>query len=285
MELGTAGGESLAGEGGADVILGGAGNDTLSGGLGIDIIAGEEGDDRIEGGGFDRLPGGAGNDTFVWTIVRHFANDRVGDFAAGGRLDFSAFGFSWIGDDSFTGAGLEMRHRNAPVDGAAATEIVVDLDGDTLVDAPIVLMGRHRLRETAPGSRIVTLAQNQSWTGTAGADTFDGAAGNDTLRAGAGNDTLSGGAGNDGMEGGAGNDLFLAEGWRDNSQLGFEMGNDTIRAASLADIEPIGMSMAYENIFGMAAYDRLDLLAITNLTYVGTGAFASVAGQTRQTVS
>jgi Ca2+-binding RTX toxin-like protein len=272
--VGTAGNDTLAGEAGADALFGGAGNDLLTGGLGIDTIAGEDGDDRIEGGGgFDRLSGGAGNDTFVWTSVAHFAGDRVGDFAADDRLDFSALGFSFVGDASFTGAGMEMRYRTTTVDGAAATEILVDLDGDTLTDATIVLMGRHRLVETAEGSRILTLAQNLSRTGTSGADSLDGVAGNDTLRGGGGNDVLVGGSGNDRLLGGAGSDR-LAGGLGTDVMNG-DAGADTFTFASVNEI-------GGDTILDLEAADRIDLSGLdAGFRFIGDAPFSGRAGEMR----
>ncbi len=273
-KLGTAENDTLAGDASADVIFGRAGNDTLVGGLGIDTLAGEEGNDRIEGGGgFDRLSGGAGNDTFFWSDVKHFAGDRVGDFAAGDRLDFSAFNFSWLGDSGFTGAGMEMRTRNATVDGAAATEILVDLDGDALADATIVLMGQHRLAETAPGTRIFEAVVPKPWRGTSGADTAEGGVGNDTLRGFSGNDTLAGGAGNDRMLGDAGNDLLIGGLGRD--VMSGHAGADTF---AFRTVNEIGGDV----IFDLEAADRIDLSALgVGFRYIGDGPFTGRAGEIR----
>ena len=61
---GTAGDDTLTGDGGPDCIEGLGGNDTLDGGAGNDRLNGGAGNDGLDGGeGDDRLDGGDGNDT------------------------------------------------------------------------------------------------------------------------------------------------------------------------------------------------------------------------------
>jgi len=63
---GVNGADALYGEAGIDVLVGGGANDTLDGGTDADLLAGEDGDDVLYGGaGFftDILVGGTGNDT------------------------------------------------------------------------------------------------------------------------------------------------------------------------------------------------------------------------------
>jgi hypothetical protein len=66
---------------------------------------------------------------------------------------------------------------------------------------------------TQLGVDFATPANNNTLTGTAGADVlYDAFGGNDSLSGGAGNDTLSGGAGNDTLTGGAGDDTAIVSG-------------------------------------------------------------------------
>jgi Ca2+-binding RTX toxin-like protein len=120
--FGEDGNDYLVGGDGVDILHGGAHNDTMHGGVGndglfgggaADLIFGGDGNDRVFGdGGHDTIYGGAGNDTltggttngtgeqgndtFVWEradVVRpdgaSVGFDRVTDFGAGDRLDFS----------------------------------------------------------------------------------------------------------------------------------------------------------------------------------------------------
>ena len=104
----------LNGGEGSDILFGGAGNDGFFGGGGNDLISGDDGDDRVYGdGGNDIIQGGrgsdilsggqinyvatsAGNDTFVWAREdvlnldgSQAGVDKITDFNAGDRLDFS----------------------------------------------------------------------------------------------------------------------------------------------------------------------------------------------------
>lgn len=68
----------LTGNRGDNVIFGGAGNDTLSGGRGADTLTGGSGADTFS---FDKKHVASGN--------THHGVDRITDFGAGDRLDFS----------------------------------------------------------------------------------------------------------------------------------------------------------------------------------------------------
>ncbi|UOD30684.1 putative Ig domain-containing protein [Massilia violaceinigra] len=79
--------------------------------------------------------------------------------------------------------------------------------------------------------------QNQTLTGTAGADQLNAGAGNDVLNSmagndalsgGAGNDTLDGGAGADTMTGGAGDDTYMVDAGADKIIEGANGGADTV---------------------------------------------------------
>ena len=95
-----AGDDTADGLGGQDVIGGGGNDDSLSGGAGNDRLYGEAdkdalfgggGADRLDGGsGRDLLKGGAGADTFVLALGPAYDSDRIGDFTAADRLEFSA---------------------------------------------------------------------------------------------------------------------------------------------------------------------------------------------------
>jgi Mg-chelatase subunit ChlD len=67
--IGTAGNDSLIGNGSDNYMIGGDGHDSLSGQAGNDTLIGGYGDDWLLGGkGNDVLSGGAGSDVFAWQL-------------------------------------------------------------------------------------------------------------------------------------------------------------------------------------------------------------------------
>jgi Ca2+-binding RTX toxin-like protein len=113
----------------------------------------------------------------------------------------------------------------------------------------------------------VAIIGGTTFTGTADNDAIQGSAGNDTLNGGAGNDTLTGGLGKDTLIGGDGNDVY--------------------------DFNAIAESPAGANKDVISAFvsgaDKIDLSGIDAIaggadnafSYLGSGAFTSVAGQLR----
>src|SRR5690606_485885 len=82
--------DEILGRGDADVLLGNRGDDSLLGGGGADELHGNRGEDRLAGeGGADRLAGGRGADVFVFAPGD--GRDTILDFAAGDRIDLTAF--------------------------------------------------------------------------------------------------------------------------------------------------------------------------------------------------
>ncbi|UWQ48386.1 hypothetical protein K3720_10540 [Leisingera caerulea] len=86
---GTAKGDRLTGDGGANLLSGKGGNDRLAGLAGADTLNGGGGNDRLAGGGGkDTLNGGSGNDTMTGgggadTFVFTVGDDLVRDFKDG----------------------------------------------------------------------------------------------------------------------------------------------------------------------------------------------------------
>jgi Ca2+-binding RTX toxin-like protein len=263
-----------------DVIFGNGGADTLRGLLGTDTIAGGDGNDLIEGGaGSDRLSGGAGNDTFLYTSIFHLASERITDFTVGDRLDFSAItagavsSFTWRFDFGFSGAGNEFRMVTTTIDTSTpATQIQFDVDGDTLVDHSLFLVGTLRLEQIAPG--ILAIAAPVIQDGTVNGETLNGGFANDTLRGNGGNDSLVGSDGNDLMEGGAGADT-IDPGFGTDTLAGGG-GNDVFRFTSYA-------SFGGDTIRDMRSADRIDLTALNGIVYVGDALFTGLAGELRFT--
>jgi Ca2+-binding RTX toxin-like protein len=95
---GTHGADTLTGDSTDNWIRGGEGNDRLNGSVGDDTLVG--------GSGTDVLSGGTGNDTFAYTRVTDsfrqgglvFADTINGFSVYNDRLDFSAMGYTGLGD-------------------------------------------------------------------------------------------------------------------------------------------------------------------------------------------
>lgn len=278
VSIGGAGADSFTGTASSDFFAGEGGADTLRGGLHVDTLNGGDGDDLIEGGrAFDRLSGGAGNDTFLYTSRLDMAGDRITDFAVGDRIDLSALGpLVWGFDYGASGAANELRYRTATLDNGTVTgtEIVLDLDGDNIVDGSIFLVGTHRLQMLTPG--IITAVAHEDRRGTAQGDTLSGGFGQDTLRGFAGADSLNGGDGNDRLFGGDGNDTLRGGGGADIMVGG--AGDDVFQFITLGQV-------GGDQVRDLEAGDRIDLSAILGLRFIGDAVFSGTAGEMRYDAS
>jgi Ca2+-binding RTX toxin-like protein len=139
-----------AGDGNDGVFAGGA-NDTIFGGAGNDTIYGDGSNDVIWGGaGNDMLVGGqfkngysAGNDTFAWLrgdAVNGDGSsagfDRITDFGAGDRMDFSGMNL---------GTAVPRNYLVRATDTASGTVISASFDnGATFLDV-VLIEGQHGL--------------------------------------------------------------------------------------------------------------------------------------------
>lgn len=156
---GSAYGDRLTGDDGANVLKGGGGADWLDGGKGGDTLDGGADADVLVGGPYaDRLTGGAGADVFRFVsgdITRQAtAPDYILDFSLrqGDRIDLTGFDavfksrnvidpFTFIGKAAFSGAAGELHY--AFVDGH--TILSGDTDGDKAGDFFIDIAGRVKL--------------------------------------------------------------------------------------------------------------------------------------------
>lgn len=162
---------------GADALYGGDGNDTIFGGAGNDTLDGGNGDDLMMGqDGIDVFRGGAGSDT----------------------VDFSR-------ESPFQ---LLVNLETNVASGGTAS-------GDTFYSIENLIGSDDRI------DRFIGTAAANHFRGQGGGDYFNGRGGNDLLDGGndgdilygeGGNDTIIGGAGQDYMNGGAGNDTVVYAG-------------------------------------------------------------------------
>ncbi|WP_417211600.1 M10 family metallopeptidase C-terminal domain-containing protein [Antarctobacter sp.] len=137
----------LSGNGGNDTIIGSGGGDTLEGGAGIDILRGNAGMDVLIGGvGGDFLTGGTEADAFVFAVGDTgigAARDQIMDFEKGlDLIDVSGLSpaeFEFRGTALFAPSGNpELRLFETP---SGSTIVMVDVDGDGVIDAEIRVAG------------------------------------------------------------------------------------------------------------------------------------------------
>ncbi|MAY85799.1 MAG: protease [Pseudooceanicola sp.] len=140
---GQAGDDRLFGGAGRDKLFGHAGNDKLFGEAGRDVLRGGAGDDLLCGGtGADRLVGGEGADTFRFlagdSLTGGKRHDRIVDFSSGEDL-IDLITMSEAAPMGLTFADLSLR------DTKNGSRILIDLDGDGLVDQRIDMIGCRAL--------------------------------------------------------------------------------------------------------------------------------------------
>ncbi len=276
IKLGTANNETLTGATEWDTLYGLGGDDTLFGNGGRDILSGGDGDDVLEGGASgDSLHGGAGADVFKYTNITHASGDKIVDFSAGDTLNFSAIAnLSFIGNTQFSGVAGQIRYY----DYWASSSLAVDSNGDAEADVYLQFVGQVNFTETAPGSKILKLAANQTINGTANGESLDGEGGNDKLSGLSGNDTLSGGDGGDILLGGDGNDIL--EGGLGADTLTGGNGNDTFRFASPDDFSLDSNYYGEDTISDFGSGDKI-VIAIPGFSYIADAVFSGIPGQYR----
>ncbi len=244
---------SITGGSDADVLEGRLGDDKLFGGLGADSLFGNEGIDTLDGqGGDDTMTGGIGNDTYIVDSVGDVVVEAVGE----GTTDTvkTALSSLTLADNVeimlFTGAGSFTGTGNA---------LGNTINGGAGADTIFGVAGADTLRGGLSGDTLDGGADN---------DKLYGEAGDDFLLGGDGNDYLYGGAGADTQTGGAGKDFFVLQALSD-SGVGAGV-RDVITdfdATDQIDLRPIDANT------GVAADQAF--------SFIGTGAFTSVAGQLR----
>lgn len=154
-------GDTMLGDGAANLFNGYGGDDSLSGGLGNDTLAAHSGDDTLDGGrGNDSLAGGTGDDLYIVGA----AGDKVAEDPGAGS-DTVQSSVSWtLGDN---------------LEALVLTGIAKIGTGNTLDNTITGNGGKNNL------------------SGDDGNDTIEGGDGADTLEGGLGADSLVGGGGAD----------------------------------------------------------------------------------------
>ena len=204
-----AGGATLAGAGGndmlqggafSDILIGGDGNDSLAGAGGNDVLFGDTGDDSLQGGmGNDMLRGGFGGDSFN-------GNDGDDRVAEQGNTDFVLIGMQL--SSPLLGTDIALNVERFDLTGGS---------GPNLLDA-------------RQSSVPVTL------NGGNGPDTLLGSAFADSLNGGGGNDVLSGGAGQDVLAGGLGQDIVY-----EKANANFTINGNQLTSAATGNEAAVGI--------------------------------------------
>ena len=225
--------EGLEGSAFGDLLIGDSGANMLSGGDGIDFLAG--------GLGSDTLHGGAGADTFYGlTYLANAAADVSNEYF-----------FGDAGDDMFTimsNGGLVTIADSSGVDTISATASpggwTIDADAGTgqssgtgavaftagEIEKLIGSTSGDTLLAFAGGSFLMGYEGADSLVGRGGNDMLDGGDGSDTITGGGGIDLITGGNGSDSLDGGAGDDTL--DGGGDNDSIIGGTGIDTLSYAS-----------------------------------------------------
>jgi Ca2+-binding RTX toxin-like protein len=236
LDASSAGRARLEGHGGNDVLISGTGMNTLLGGDGndtitarsIDTVDGGAGDDVIYSGPFGSAPtltGGAGSDSFVFTMLQSDAS-RITDFASGvDKIHLDARAMDALGaSGNFSAGDVRFYSAGGATGGHDADDRVVydtssgnlwyDADGSGTSAAQLIAT-----LQGAPGLSATDIAVDNGTTptpttgttinGTNAADTLVGGAGNDTIFGNSGNDWLEGRGGNDQLSGGSGQDSYV----------------------------------------------------------------------------
>jgi T1SS-143 domain-containing protein len=296
--LGSAGNDTITGNGSANLLDGNSGNDSISGGAGADTLLGGAGNDTLEGGtGADSLDGGANTDTLSYATSVSAVNVNLGTGAVSGgdAAGDTIANFENLigsgGDDTLTGSSgantITGGAGNDTIEGGAGAD---NLDGGANTDtlsyaasgaAVNVNLGTNAVSGgDAAGDTIANFenvlgsAGNDTITGNGSANLLDGNSGNDSMSGGAGADTLLGGAGNDTLEGGSGADSL--DGGANTDTLSYATSvsavNVNLGTGAVSGGDAAGDTIAnFENLIGSGGDDTLTGSSGANTITGGAG--------------
>jgi Ca2+-binding RTX toxin-like protein len=215
---GNGGNDSLDGGAGADYLTAGTGNDTLVGGQGNDSLYGGDGNDTLNAGvGDDYLTGDEGADLYVYGLGS--GQDTIANYQAAAAADRVSFGagitaanlkFNREGNDlviTFTNSTTDsLRIQNQYAGANYVLNTLQFSDATTLSISPTTLTNIIYSVGGASNETLYGYDGVDRMTGNGGNDSLYGYAGNDSLDGSAGADYLTAGTGNDTLVGGQGND-------------------------------------------------------------------------------
>jgi len=296
--VGGTGGDSLTGDGAANLIDGGSGNDTILGGAGADTLTGGVGTaDRLDYTGSNagvtvNLSGGTGlnghaagdelsgfeevlGSALADSITGDSGNNQLtgadgGDTLTGG--DGNDLLYGGLGDDVLGGGlGNDLLFADAGNDsidggggfdwlsfGSSTTGLIIDLSTGTFGG-------------DAAGDTIVNVEQiigtgfDDTIIGGAEDNNLGGGAGNDFVDGGDGNDTLSAGLGDDTLDGGNGFDI--ADYSASSGGVNVDLENDIVSGGDAQNDTFLNI----EGVLGSTFDDTLYGDIFANLISGGTG--------------
>ena len=228
--MGSAYGDELAGDDGANRLDGAEGSDVLRGSGGNDLLEGGPGADQLDGGTGVDTASYQGSDTGVVVRLRENTGEKghaEGDtFTEIENLRGSAYNDGLVGNDGanylaggkgndglWGGAGNDTLEGGAGADrlfGGSGADWASYLRSDAGVTVNLgdgTGKGGHAEGDAFEEvENILGSGYADTLVGNEGANRLDGRSGDDELNGGAGNDTLVGGAGADRLAGGSGAD-------------------------------------------------------------------------------
>ncbi len=263
--------ENITGSAFGDVLIGDNGANTMRGGVGNDFF--------VAGNGADLLIGGADNDevSYETATTGVFVNLITGTGANGGVLQQienirgSTFGDALQGDNGAnTIRGLAG--NDYIIAGNGADLIIGGADNDT-VSYETAITGVFANLATGVGANGGVLQEIENLTGSAFGDVLIGNVTGNTLKGGAGNDFIVGNNGSDALFGGADNDTFRFE--------TAAFGNDVI-----ADYQDNADKMSFGNLVA-TSFGQLNILnnGTTNVTVQIIGQSIVVQGAANITLT
>jgi Ca2+-binding RTX toxin-like protein len=233
---GSGGHDTLTGGGWYDRIFGGSGRDLITGGVAVvdpgpgtytyDVLRGQGGnyDTLIGGAGNDKLNGGAGNDDLFGAGGDDVLTGESGNDTLDGGDGTDRLYERGNVDLTLTDTGLTGGLGNDAVS-SIETAYLKGGNGNNRLDASS-FSGDVTLIGVGGGDTLKGGAGNDMLNGRSGADSITGGDGDDTLKGLRDNDTLNGGAGDDWLDGGTQDDAI--SGWTGDDLLYGRSGNDIL---------------------------------------------------------
>ena len=229
--------ENLTGGNAADTLAGDGGNNVINGGAGLDRVTYLAAAAAVSVNLAATQATGAtiGTDTFV--SIENVTGSNSGDAITGSAAANDLQGAG--GDDTINGGGGNDTIGGGDgidtLNGEAGTDTLNGGNGDDTMSGGTGLdtLNGGAGNDTGHGGDA-----NDTLNGDAGTDTLNGDAGNDTINGGADDDTLNGGAGNDTLNGGDGNDIL--NGNAGNDRIIGGQGVDTVRGGDGIDVVTLG---------------------------------------------
>jgi Ca2+-binding RTX toxin-like protein len=294
---GSAYGDILLGDGGANGLRGGYGADQLFGSRGDDTLIGDDGGDLLVGGsGIDTLYGGTGNDRYEDPgddVIFENANEGIDtvftsfDYALSANLEHLYL--YWEGSPAVYGTGNNLANviygndRDNVIDGGAGVDIlhggpgndtiIVDDAGDLAVEFADQGLDRVQtsvsfaLASIATHAVYVEVLETTNPAGTAPID-LAGNELNNSIIGNNGQNTIVGGLGLDTMTGNGGGDVFVWTSTNETTLAGEEA--DVVTDFNPADGDLLAFNLIDANAMGGTANDEFTFVGIVDVTQGGS---------------